>query len=263
MGKIRIKALGDEEKEKKQKAKDEARREAKKESQKALKITESTEETVVEEKTPLRPTKSGSAGKTRERSKHYQKVRAFIDKTINYPIDVALDLIKKSNLTKFDATVETHINTLDKNIKGNVSLPHGIGRKVRVAVVDDKLLTEVEAGKINFDILISHPSFMPKLAKLAKILGPKGLMPNPKAGTISTSPEETAKKFAGLLQFKTESDFPIIHTVIGKASFDNAKLLENFQTLIKAIGATKIKNVFIKTSMSPSVKVQLETAVES
>ena len=182
----------------------------------------------------------------------------MIDKTKTYPFNQAIALVKKTNLSKFDPTIEVHINTLEKGIRGNVVLPHGLGKELKVVVVDDKVLADVETGKINFDVLISHPSFMPKLAKLAKILGPKGLMPNPKTATISENPEEAARKFSGTLQFKTESEFPIIHSVIGKASFENKKLEENFQALIKAIGAEKIKSVFLKSTMSPSVRVKLD-----
>lgn len=267
MGKIRIKALGDEKKEKAQKARDEARREVKK----AAKMKDKSSGVVVipglpeevmqkqEElaKEPEKAAPTKSEYKPRLRSHRYTSVRAAIDKTKTYPFLAALAIVKKANLTKFDPSIEVHINTLEKNLRGSVVLPHGTGKEYKVTIVTDQILEEVGKGKINFDVLISHPSFMPKLAKLAKILGPRGLMPNPKNGTISDKPEEAAKQFAGKLQYKTEAEFPIIHCMIGKGSFEEKKLSENFSALINSIGPLKIKSVFLKATMSPSVKVNI------
>ncbi len=185
MGKIRIKALGDEEKEKKQQEKDEARREGKKIAKQKSKggnsivEIEGLPEEVLQKQEELEKAETeGKKAKSKKasqkvRSAKYVKIRALIDKTKTYSFSQAIDLVKKANLTKFDPTIEVHINTLEKGIKGNVVLPHGLGKELRVAIVSDKLLEEIEAGKINFDVLISQPSFMPKLAKLAKVLGPK------------------------------------------------------------------------------------------
>ncbi|MBI3385324.1 hypothetical protein HY030_03985 [Candidatus Gottesmanbacteria bacterium] len=273
MGKIRIKTLGDEEKEKKQKKRDEARREGKKiakqqdvPSDKVEKKDEpvalAEKKEVVEVKSPSleveKPVKTASIKKaSRSRSRRYQKVRSFVDKTKTYSLTDAISLVKKTNITHFDATMEVHVNTLVKDIKGHVTLPHGIGKEIKVKIADDKLLSQIESGKIDFDVLVSHPSFMAKLAKVAKILGPRGLMPNPKNGTISEKPEEAVKKFSLALHFKTEADFPLIHTVIGKTSFPDNKLAENLNVLINAIGPEKIKTLYLKATMSPSVKVEL------
>ena len=117
----------------------------------------------------------------------------------------------------------------------------------------------MEKGKIEFDVLVTHPSFMPKLAKFAKVLGPKGLMPNPKAGTVSMKPEEIVKKFEkGMLRWKTEAKFPLIHQMIGKISFAEKKLIANAEKFISAVGKVHIKNAFIKSTMSPSVKLELD-----
>lgn len=286
MGKIRIKALGDENREKKQKAADQARREGKKlaklkgksggrivevegieipeqeprqhkdaESEETLKNNVSVSQKSSE---PLRSQEKHEEYRKRTRSTRYTHVRALVDKTKVYPLTQALDLVRKTSLTRFDATVEMHINTEELGIRGSVTLPYGTGKQLKVAVVTNELLADIEKGKINFDVLISSPSFMPKLARLAKVLGPKGLMPNPKSGTISENPEEAAKKFSGTLQYKTEAEFPIIHTIIGKVGFENKKLEENFWSLINAIGAEKIKSVFLKSTMSPSVRVKLD-----
>lgn len=259
MGKIRIKTLGDEDKEKKQKAKDEARREGKKAREVSVETAEKPETAAeIPTKTTERKTKATPSIKQHQHSRRYLQNRTFIDKTKHYDITEAIELLKKMKLSSFDETVEVHVNTTDKGLKGSVSYPHSTGKTTRIIVADEKVLKEVEAGKINFDVLIAHPSLMPKLARLAKILGPKGLMPNPKNGTVSDKPEEVAKKMAGSFTFKTEPNFPLVHTLIGKISYPNKNLEENFLALVKAIGQTKIVSVFIKTTMSPSVKIQLK-----
>ncbi|MBI5452562.1 hypothetical protein HY945_03800 [Candidatus Gottesmanbacteria bacterium] len=198
----------------------------------------------------------------RVRSKRYKEVLMKIDHNKLYPIKEALELLRKISLTKFDGSVELHINTTEKGLRGAAALPHGTGKKVRVAIADndtiDKLVEDIEKGKIEFDALVAHPSVMGKLAKVARFLGPKGLMPNPKAGTISPTPEKVAKKLeAGEVNWKTESDFPIIHQVVGKLSFKDDQLEENFKTLTKSIGETKIKSITLKSTMSPGIKIKL------
>lgn len=171
-------------------------------------------------------------------------------------ITEAIDLVKKNSFSKFDGTVEVILNVTDKNLRGNVTLPHGTGKTIRVKIADDALVSTIENGRIDFDILVASPDMMPKLAKIAKILGPKGLMPNPKNGTISENPEELVKTLSSSIQWKTQPDFPIIHTVIGKVSFENKKLGENFTALVKSVGKEKIKTVFLKPTMGPSVALQ-------
>ncbi len=213
-------------------------------------------ETPVEKEEPSKKEKETKG--PRERTKNYLQAKKLIDKEKFYPLGEAIDLVKKASLSHFDGSFETHINTLEKGLRGQVNLPHGTGRQVRVAVADDALLTKISTGKIDFDILVAPPAMMPKLAKVAKILGPKGLMPNPKAGTISDKPEELAKKLStGQTQFKTETEAPIIHFVIGKVSFPTKDLEENFQALTAAIGSAKIKSAFLKSTMSPSVRVKI------
>ena len=116
----------------------------------------------------------------------------------------------------------------------------------------------VEKGKINFDILIASPSQMPALAKVARVLGPRGLMPNPKNGTISEKPEEAAKKFqGGAMNFKTESKQPLIHLAVGKISFKESDLKENITTVISAVKKNRIKKMTLKSTMSPGIKLQV------
>ena len=120
------------------------------------------------------------------------------------------------------------------------------------------MLADVEKGKIEFDILLAEPSMMPKLAKVAKVLGPRGLMPNPKNGTISEKPESLAKKYeGGLVSFKTESKAPILHLTVGKISFGPKKLSENITTLLDAVKKENIKDATLKSTMSPGIKLSL------
>ena len=194
----------------------------------------------------------------RRRGEKYQKAKQLVDKNKLYSIAEASVLIKKLKTAKFDEAVELHLNVEKVGLKGELDLPHSTGKIVKVAVVDEALLAKIEAGKLDFDILVAHPSFMPKLAKFAKVLGPKGLMPNPKNGTISPTPEKIAAKFkGGEIQWKTETDFPIIHLRIGKMSFKDKQIEENITVLFKSIGELKIKSVTLKSSMSPGIKVKV------
>lgn len=220
----------------------------------------------VEEGTPGAPAKAKQKKKIkiRVRSKRYIEAASLVDKTKTYPLAEAVSLVKKTSHTKFDGTVELHINLNPlslgdkKDYRGSVVLPHGTGKQVRVVIADDKVLADVEEGKINFDILVAHPSMMPRLAKVARILGPKGLMPNPKTGTVTADPEKRAKELAtGSVNFKTEPDQPIIHMVVGKVSFDEKKLAENLEAIFAAIGKNKIAKATLASSMGPGVKITL------
>jgi len=203
--------------------------------------------------------------KTKKRGKKYLLAKREIEKNTTdksklklFLLEDAIALLKKISYAKFDESVEIHIKVIKQGIKGEVDLPHSTGKNIRVKIVDDTVLDNIENGKIDFDILITHPSYMGRIAKLAKILGPKGLMPNPKAGTISEKPEETAKKYGkGLLRWKTEPKAPLIHQIIGKISYDEKKILENIKTLIESIGKSNIIDLYIKSSMSPSIKIDV------
>ena len=195
----------------------------------------------------------------RSRSKNYQAVAKMVDKTKKYTLSEALETISKLKRAKFDETVELHINTTEKGISGNVTLPHGTGKKVRVAIATDELIANVQKGKVDFDVLLAEPVMMPKLAKVAKFLGPRGLMPNPKSGTISNDPKKLAKKYeGGQLNFKTEAKAPVMHVTVGKISFGEKKLSDNIKTMLEAIKKEKIRNVTLKSTMSPGIKIQLD-----
>ena len=137
-----------------------------------------------------------------------------------------------------------------------MTLPHGTGKKTRVVEATDELIAEIEKGKISFDILVAKPEMMPKLARVAKVLGPRGLMPNPKAGTITDKPEEIIKKFeGGQINFRSETKAPIVHLTVGRISMGPDKLSENINTAIKAVNKSKIRNVTLKSTMSPGIKI--------
>ncbi len=276
MGKIRVKTFGDEEEEKKQKKKLDRKKEAKK-------IDKEAEEKAVEAAPVADEVKSEAKevkqDKPKKKEKFQKKQKAFhstqyftlvkqVDRNKTYSLSEALELLEKlqrKNLPRqnasqggFDETVELHINTVSSGIFGNVTLPHGTGKKTRVAIADDKLIAEIEKGIINFDILVAQPEIMGKLAKVAKILGPKGLMPNPKNGTITQNPEEVIKKYeGGQISFKTESKSPIMHLTVGKMSFGAKKLSENIETMLKAVKKSNIANATLKSTMSPGIKLKI------
>lgn len=222
--------------------------------------------------------KPQKAGKAKPRSKKYQEISKDLDRTKTYPIDQAVDLVKKLSYAKFNATLEAHINTVQTGIVGYVSLPFASGKKLRILIFghlpepseyegvsfgDDSTIEEISKGKINFDLVISTPQWMPKLAQVAKILGPKGLMPNPKNGTI-TSGEDGLKKAvesfqAGKTEYKTEPKAPVIHLGLGKLDQPTEELSANVKILLQTIGNTKIKQVTLAPTMGPSVKVDFSS----
>lgn len=257
MGKMKEKKLGlaDLENEQKEEQKKKAA------EKKTAKKTEDTEveeaETVSSAKAPKAKEKKPSV-KKQVGIKH-KKAQRMVDVKKKYTVEDAVALIKKMKYASFDESVDVHMNVDKTGLKGEVELPHSTGKTVRVAIVSDKVLDELTAGKINFDILITHPSFMSKLAKFAKVLGPKGLMPNPKAGTISPNPEEVAKKFMkGTLRWKTEGKFPLIHQMVGKISYDDKVLVENIKAFIEVVGKVHILDAFVTSTMTPSVRLDLE-----
>src|SRR3990167_9721479 len=200
MGKIRTRVIGNVEVEKKEKKEQKERSKEKKQT----KIKEEVVEVKEEDKKPVdkKPKKETIA---RKRGRNYLLAKSQIKQKLTGDLQKkglnlkqAIELLKKIKYAKFDESIEIHIKILEEGQRGEVKLPNSIGKEVRVRVLDDSLIEQIEKGKIDFDILIAHPSYMPKIVKFAKILGPKGLMPNPKAGTISEKPEESAKKFESL-----------------------------------------------------------------
>lgn len=261
MGKVKTRILGLEDVEEKQKKEQKEKAAMKKmvKSKKADEVEETVKETKPEVKTIKTKEKKVKKVEVKARGKKYEAAAKLADKTKSYQLLEAVKLLKQMNKAKFDQTVELHMVVDETGLKGEVSFPHSTGKTVKVTVVDDKVLEKLEAGKIDFDILVTHPSFMPKLAKFAKVLGPRGLMPNPKAGTISPKPEEVVKKFEkGVLRWKTEPKFPLIHQMIGKVSHDEKDLVENAVKFLETVGNKHILKAYIKSTMSPSLRVDLQ-----
>jgi large subunit ribosomal protein L1 len=201
--------------------------------------------------------KTSSKKKIHIRSGAYKTARALVNADKTYPLAVALDLLKKVSLTKFDPTVELHITLKGGSFSQTVDLPFTTGKTRRIAVADDATIAKIEKGTIDFDVLLASPAQMPKVIKLAKVLGPKGLLPNPKNGTVVADPVKAASDAAGSISIslKTEKSAPLIHTIIGKLSQKESELTKNTETILKVLPANNIRKVVIKSTMSPAIKL--------
>lgn len=248
-----------------------------KEKRKAAKVVGEAAEGESKPRQAYKPTRSH----LERRGKSFRKLAEQIEKDKVYSLTDALALATKTNPVKFDATVELHVNLnvdprhADQNIRDNIVLPQGTGKTVRVAVFADDSAPDadisgveavtklLEKGTLDFDILIATPAQMPKLGKYARSLGPKGLMPNPKSGTVTTNvAKAVAEAKAGRVEYRVDST-GIVHLGIGKVSFGAAKLQENAQTVLASIRSNKpasvksnyVKAVHLTTTMGPSIKV--------
>src|SRR3989339_519296 len=267
MGKVKPRLIGDIEVEEKQKKEQKTKaaekkmlknKDAKPDEKPMIDVGVDRDQPSIEKKVKKVVKKTVSIKSTVSKGKKYLEAKNMVDRSKFYTLSEAIQLLKKMKLVKFDQSVELHFVVDETGLKGEVELPFSTGKIVRVKIADDSVLSDLEKGKIEFDVLVTHPSFMPKLAKFAKVLGPKGLMPNPKAGTVSMKPEEVVKKFEkGMLRWKTEVKFPLIHQMIGKISNEEKNLIANAEKFIAAVGMSHIQNAFIKTTMSPSVKLEL------
>jgi len=226
-----------------------------------------------------------------KRGKKYQEAMKLIDRSKKYDVKEALELVKKTNVAKFDATVECAFKLnidprkADQNLRGTVSLPNGTGRNVRVLVIakdakaqealaagadyagDAEYLEKIKSGWFEFDVVIATPDMMGELGKLGRILGPKGLMPNPKTGTVTMNIEQTVKEFkAGKVEYRTDKVGNILLPV-GKCSFSAQQLVENVQAIYKQLMRVKpstVKGVYMQSitvtsTMGPGIKVSGES----
>ena len=251
-------------------------------------LSTETEEKVKKQAKTAQKQSKNKADKKNKFSKRFAALLKEIDKGKEYSLEEAVELVKKTANVKFDSTVEIHINLRidpskqEQQIRTTTNLPFGSGKKVRVLVFgakdakeikalgaeigDEETLGKIEKGKLDFDKVVATPDWMPALAKVAKVLGPKGLMPNPKSGTVTPEPEKVVKSLSsgGLVEIKTESS-PTIHVAIGKVSTKSGEIEENVKSLIGAVNAAKsaevkkelIKSVFLTSTMGPSVKISL------
>lgn len=236
----------------------------------------------------------GPAPKTRplveRKGKAYKKVAKLVDKTKSYSLAEALDLATQTATTKFDSTVEMHVRLgvdpkqADQNIRTTVTLPNGTGKDIRVAALvsaddvdavkeagadyagEEEIMKMLEKENLAFDVLVATPQFMPKLGKFARLLGPRGLMPNPKAGTVSANPVQAVKEAkAGKVEYRVDKQ-GIVHLGIGKVSFGAEKLQQNANVFINSLKAARpstlkgnyIISTAVATTMGPSIKVDLQ-----
>lgn len=261
----------------------EAEAETAKEERKAAKATgEAADDDKPKQK--QNPTRS----RLERQGKNFRKVAEQVDKSKVYSLEEALELATRTNPVKFDATVELHVNLrvdprhADQNIRDNFVLPQGTGKSVRVAVfadVDDAATAKtagadiagieevtklLDKGSMDFDMLIATPSQMAKLGKYARVLGPRGLMPNPKSGTVTTDVTKAVKEAkAGRVEYRVDST-GIVHLGMGKVSFGKDRLLENAQAVLANIKSNKpasvkgayVKAIHVSTTMGPSITVE-------
>ena len=208
-----------------------------------------------EEKT----TKGGRAKQASTgRSKIYKAAKSKVDPLKRYNTAEGLKLLREISYAKMGTTVELHLNLSEKISGVSVDLPFATGKSRRIAIADDETIAKIEKGQIDFDVLFSSPEQMPKLVKLARVLGPRGLMPNPKDGTVVNSPTQAAEKMAksSSITFRTDKDSPVLHTVVGKLTQKDEELLANIKAILAAFGP-KLTKVTFKSTMSPGIKLEL------
>ena len=222
------------------------------------------------------------------RGKNYREAYAKVEKGKAYSLKEAVELAIATSPVKFDATLEMHFRLgvdprqADQNIRSTVTLPAGTGKDIRVAVFapldvckaakaagadiaeDEEFTKRLEKEQLDFDVLISTPQYMPKLGKFARLLGPKVLMPNPKAGTVTTDIEKAVKEAkAGKIEYRVDKQ-AIVHVGLGKVSFGADKLMENINAFTESLKSQKpasikgqyVKSVYMTTSMGPSILVE-------
>ena len=222
-----------------------------------------------------------------KKGKRYTESAKLVNKSQAYSVSEAVELVSKTASAKFDESVEVHTRlgvdgrNADQQVRGVVVLPHGTGKKVRVFVLakgdnadaaekagadvvgGDEMIAKIQQGWLDFDVCITTPDMMPIVGRVAKILGPKGLMPNPKSGTVTTNVAKAIQDVkAGKVEYRLDKN-NIIHVMIGKVSFGSEKLIENFNTVMEAIVKAKpvaakgtyIKSVTLTSTMGPGIKV--------
>ncbi len=192
------------------------------------------------------------------RGKKYLESKSKVSKANLYKIEEAVEAVKSATYSKFDGTMELHLNVKKTGINVQTTLPFSTGKQKRIEIADEKTLEKLKAGKIDFDLLLTTAEMMPKLAMFARLLGPKGLMPNPKNGTVIKS-EKDAEKFKGnLITLKTEREAAIVHTSFGKVSQNTEELVKNAESILNSLGGAKtIVRAYMKSTMSPSVKLSI------
>ncbi len=209
-----------------------------------------TEETSVEET-------SSRWRRPRVRGEKYKQARAKVDKNKKYKLAKAVELVQETAYAKFDGTVEMHIKVKNQDINKRIKLPHSTGVEKRIEIANEDTIKKLKKGKVDFDVLLATSEMMPIIVPFAQLLGPKGLMPNPKNGTLIKT-EEEAKKFSeNSMSIKTEKKQPVIHTIIGKVSFQSKDLTENAQAILDEIPSRQVESAYLSSTMGPSVKLEV------
>ncbi|MDO8638168.1 MAG: 50S ribosomal protein L1 [Candidatus Daviesbacteria bacterium] len=228
--------------------------------------------------------KQKTDNKAKIRGHKYQEAKTKVDQTLKYSLLEAVKLAQETSYSKFPGTIEAHFNTNVKNIRGLISLPHFTGKKLTilafpstssgqvasdlgddVIIGNDETISQIEAGPsagsgLKFDVLVTTPAWMPKLAKCAKILGPRSLMPNPKNGTITENLSKTVAELqGGKMEYKTEKDGKVIHLAVGKVNQAPEEISANIKTLFNTIGKSKISKITLSPTMGVGVKVDLSS----
>lgn len=270
-----------------QKALDEAAEKAEKEARKEAGDTTPQDPEAIEAK--KKGPKPVTRPKLERRGKKYQEVAKKIETGKIYSLNEALKLATETNPVKFDASVEAHIRLgvdprqADQNIRATVSLPHGTGKDVRVAVFapeseheaakkagadivgDEEFTKQLDKEDLNFDVLVATPQYMAKLGKYARLLGPRGLMPNPKSGTVAADVAKAVTEAkAGKVEYRVDKQ-AIVHLSFGKVSFGADKLADNAKAFFDSLNSQKpssikgayIKSITITTTMGPGIKVEV------
>lgn len=191
--------------------------------------------------------------------KKYRQLVNGLDLKAHYSKTEALELVKKTAKVNFDATVELNVKLSVSNIRNLIVLPFGTGknRRVQKVTVDNlnDFLQQVEGGKFDFEVVVATPEVMPKLSKVAKILGPRGLMPNPKSGTVTTDIEKAAQEFAGgRIEYKQDKG-GVVHLPIGKVSMSTDQLSANLEAVLTSLPQPKITSLVISSTMGPALRL--------
>ena len=214
------------------------------------------------EKTTKKKREKGTKkpSKPKVKSKKYKERLEKIEGKI-YPISDGVKAVKEASFSKFDGTISLALR-IEKNkksddaVRGTIRLPHGTGKKLKVEIATDDLVEKIKKGKTDFDILVASPEMMPKLAQVAKILGPKGKMPNPKDGTVVEDPKTAVEDLGGnVVRYRTDLGNNI-HMPIGKVSWDEKKIEENLRTVLKSLARFKIASATLSPTMGPGVKIE-------
>ncbi len=271
-----------------EKAIKEAEAKAEKEARKAAHDTAPQSEEAAAHVTSKKGPKPVTRPKIERRGKNYRKAAELVEKNKVYSLAEAMELAAKTSPSKFDASVEVHCRLgvdprqADQNIRANVSLPNGSGKTVRVAVFapesdhaaakkagadivgDEDFLKQLDKEELNFDILIATPQYMPKLGKYARLLGPRGLMPNPKSGSVAANVAKAVTEAkSGKVEYRVDKQ-AIVHLSIGKVSFGAKKLEENALAFFESLKSQKpaslkgmyVKSISISTTQGPGIKVE-------